>query len=57
MYVAISRVKSIDGLCFTEEYKSSVFICNGKVNDEYERLRLTETDSNGLMIFCKQPSV
>ena len=42
MYVALSRVKSIDGLYFTGQYSHSAFTCSKKVADEYTRLRMTE---------------
>ena len=35
----MSRVKSIDGLYFTGQYRRSAFNCNTKVNKEYARTK------------------
>ena len=42
MYVAMSRVKTIEGLFFTGNFTASAFICNNKVKEEYTRLRMNE---------------
>ena len=42
MYVALSRVKSIDDLYFTGEYSHSAFTCSKKVAELYTRLRIKE---------------
>uniref|UniRef100_A0A7M5WTK1 Uncharacterized protein n=1 Tax=Clytia hemisphaerica TaxID=252671 RepID=A0A7M5WTK1_9CNID len=39
MYVAMSRVRTIDGLYFTVQYRRTAFVCSKDVNDEYSRLR------------------
>ena len=42
MYVAMSRVKTIEGLFFTGEFKKNAFTCNHKVDEEYCRLRMKD---------------
>jgi len=42
MYVAMSRVKTIEGLYFTGNFTASVFTCNNRVKQEYTRLRITD---------------
>lgn len=42
MYVAMSRVKSIDSLFFTGECRRNAFTCNEKVTDEHRRLRCNQ---------------
>jgi len=42
MYVAMSRVKTIDGLFFTGNFTVSAFTCNNKVKEEYTRLRMSD---------------
>ena len=42
MYVAMSRVKSMEGLHFTGQFRRNAFNCNTKVNEEYARLRTKE---------------
>ena len=42
MYVAVSRLKTIDGLFFTGQFNRNAFTCNPKVTEEYGRLRHSE---------------
>jgi len=42
MYVAMSRVKTIEGLYFTGNFTASVVTCNNRVKQEYTRLRITD---------------
>ena len=42
MYVAISRLRSKEGLFFTGQFSRSAFTCCNKVHEEYARLRMSE---------------
>ena len=42
MYVATSRLRTIDGLFFTGQFNRNAFTCNPKVTEEYTRLWQSE---------------
>lgn len=56
MYVAMSRVKSIDGLYFIGQYRRNAFNCNKNVTEEYLRLRLKENQLIKLSDFLQSNS-
>ena len=45
MYVAMSRVKNIDGLYFTGQFRRKAFVCSPQVSEEYTRLRLNKINA------------
>ena len=45
MYVAMSRVRTIDCLYFTGQYRRTAFVCSKDVSDEYTRLRQNKIES------------
>ncbi|XP_066934014.1 ATP-dependent DNA helicase PIF1-like [Clytia hemisphaerica] len=52
MYVAMSRVKNLNGLYFTGQYRRSAFVCSDKVSEEYTRLRQNKVERVADIMRC-----
>ncbi|XP_066934413.1 uncharacterized protein [Clytia hemisphaerica] len=52
MYVAMSRVKNLNGLYFTGQYRRSAFVCSDKVSEEYTRLRQSKVERVADIMRC-----
>eukprot|EP00111_Clytia_hemisphaerica_P003349 TCONS_00009562-protein len=52
MYVAMSRVKNLNSLYFTGQYRRSAFVCSDKVSEEYTRLRQNKVERVADIMRC-----